>query len=94
MITDNRQPLFSIVIPVYNSEKYLRRCLDSIQDQTYTDYEVILVDDGCKDSSPQICDEYATKYKRFKTFHCQNGGPSKARNIGLTQSRGGGIYCS
>ena len=88
MNTDNRQPLFSIVIPVYNSEKYLRRCLDSIQDQTYTDYEVILVDDGCKDSSPQICDEYATKDERFMVFHYQNGGPSKVRNMGLTQSRG------
>ena len=89
MDIDNiRQPLFSIIIPIYNSEKYLHRCLDSILAQTFTDYEVILIDDGSKDSSSVICNEYSKKYSRFKTYHLQNGGPSRARNTGLAKSRG------
>ena len=82
-------PKISVIIPVYNAEKTLHRCIDSILAQTFSDFEVLLIDDGSKDKSGEICDEYATKYKRIKAFHCQNGGPSKARNIGLTQSRGG-----
>lgn len=89
MKTNIRHPLFSIIIPIYNSEKYLHRCLDSILAQTFTEYEVILIDDGSKDSSSVICNEYTQKYSRFKTYHLQNGGPSRARNTGLAKSRGG-----
>lgn len=85
-------PTISVIIPVYNTEKYLRRCLDSIVAQTYKDFECILVDDGSTDSSSVICNEYSKKYSRFKTYHLQNGGPSRARNYGLEYSRGGIFY--
>lgn len=81
--------MISIIIPVYNTEKYLRRCLDSIVAQTYKDFECIMVDDGSTDASGKICDEYATKDNRFKVFHNTNGGPSKARNFGIDKARGG-----
>lgn len=75
----------SIIIPVYNVEKYLHRCLKSILEQTYSNFEVILVNDGSTDKSGAICDEYSRNDKRIKTVHCKNGGPSKARNIGLNE---------
>lgn len=78
----------SIIIPIYNTEKYLRKCLDSILAQTIQNYEVILVDDGSTDSSPYICDEYVEKDSRFKVFHRQNGGVGRARNFGLDQAIG------
>lgn len=78
----------SIIIPVYNVDKYLSKCLDSILSQTFTDYEVIMVDDGSTDTSGSICDEYAKKDKRIKVIHKENGGVSSARNCGLRQSRG------
>lgn len=80
--------LISIIIPVYNTEKYLRQCLESIQQQTYPDWEAILVDDGSSDGSPAICDEYAQKDSRFKVVHQANGGVSSARNIGLNKAHG------
>lgn len=78
----------SIIIPVYNAERFLRRCLDSVQNQSYRDWECIIVDDGSKDSSPAICDEYAKTDSRFKVLHKDNGGVSKARNTGLKQASG------
>lgn len=81
-------PTISIIIPVYNTEKYLRRCLDSIVAQTYKDFECILVDDGSTDASGKICDEYAAKDNRFKVFHKKNGGVSSARNLGLDNAKG------
>lgn len=78
----------SIIIPVYNSEKYLARCLNSVLSQTYTDFEVIIVDDGSTDSSNQICIEYAQKDKRVKVFKQENKGASAARNFGLRLSEG------
>ena len=70
------KPLASIIVPVYNVEKYLRPCLDSILSQTYTNWEAILVDDGSKDNSGKICDEYANKDKRFRVIHKENSGVS------------------
>ena len=78
----------SIIIPIYNMEKLMRKCLDSILAQTFQDYECLLIDDGSKDGSPAICDEYATKDERFKAFHKPNGGLSDARNYGLARAKG------
>lgn len=79
---------FSIVIPVYNVEKYIEKCLLSIVEQTYSDYEIIVVDDGSKDKSGQICDEFAKQYDNIKVIHIPNGGVSNARNIGLQNASG------
>lgn len=76
-------PLISVIVPVYNTENYLRRCINSILDQTFTDLELILVDDGSTDCSGTICDEYAEKDSRVKVCHKANGGVSSARNAGL-----------
>lgn len=73
----------SIIVPVYNAEEWLDRCINSILDQNYNSYEVILVDDGSTDSSPLICDRYSSAYTRFRTVHKSNGGVSSARNAGL-----------
>ncbi|MCM1313382.1 MAG: glycosyltransferase [Bacteroides sp.] len=81
-------PLFSIIIPVYNTEKYLRRCLDSILAQTYNKWECILVDDGSNDNSGAICDEYSDKDLRFHVFHKDNAGVCSARNAGLANAHG------
>jgi glycosyltransferase involved in cell wall biosynthesis len=81
-------PKLSIIIPVYNVEKYLRECLDSVVAQTFTDWECILVDDGSKDSSPAICDEYAQRDARFRVIHTTNGGQGRARNLGLGAMQG------
>lgn len=80
--------MVSIVIPVYNSEKTLRRCLESVIGQLFTNWELILVDDGSNDKSGDICDEYAAKDQRIKVFHKKNGGVSSARNIGLEHAKG------
>ncbi len=82
-------PRISIIIPVYGVEKYLPQCLDSILQQSFTDYEVILVDDCSKDNSGKICDEYSAKDSRFKVFHKkQNEGPAQARQEGLAAADG------
>ena len=84
-------PLVSIIVPVYNAERYLNRCIDSILSQTMTDFELILVDDGSKDNSGRICDEYAEKDARVRVFHKPNGGVSSARNLGLDNVTGNWI---
>ena len=76
-------PQISIIIPIYNTEKYLSRCLDSILTQTYTNWEAILVDDGSPDNCGKICDEYTLKDKRFKVIHQENSGVSAARLNGF-----------
>lgn len=79
---------FSVIIPVYNVEKYLKECVDSILNQTFSDYELILVDDGSTDGSPQICDDYAAIDSRVKVIHNKNGGASAARNTGMKAAQG------
>lgn len=81
-------PLFSIVVPVYNVEKFLEQCVDSFIDQIFTDWEMILVDDGSPDSSGEICDRYAQKDKRIKVIHQENMGLPGARNAGAKESTG------
>lgn len=86
------KPLVSIIVPVYNVEKYLCRCLDSIKNQTYNNIEVLLVDDGSTDNSGTICDTYTQSDSRFETFHIPNGGVSRARNYALDRMKG--AYCT
>lgn len=78
----------SVIVPIYNMEKLMRKCLNSILAQTFQDYECLLIDDGSTDGSPAICDEYAAKDSRFKAFHKPNGGLSGARNYGLEHAQG------
>lgn len=80
--------MVSIIIPVYNVEKVLSRCLDSVLTQTYTDFELILVDDGSSDTSGAICDIYEKSDSRIRVFHKSNAGVSSARNLGLNEARG------
>ena len=78
----------SIIVPVYNIENYIRVCVESILAQTYESFELILVDDGSKDNSGILCDEYAAIDSRVKVIHKENGGVSSARNAGLRQAKG------
>lgn len=78
----------SVIVPVYNGEEYLGECIESILRQTHGDLELIIVDDGSTDGSAEICDEYAGKDKRVKVYHQENGGASRARNLGLEKARG------
>ena len=79
---------FSIIVPVYNAEKYLSECIESILGQSFDDYELILIDDGSKDISKDICDEYARKDSRIKVIHKNNEGVSITRQRGVEFSRG------
>lgn len=80
--------MISIVVPVYNVEKYLRRCVDSVLSQTYTDWELLLIDDGSSDGSPWICDDYAACDSRIKAVHQSNAGAAAARNAGIELASG------
>jgi glycosyltransferase involved in cell wall biosynthesis len=84
----NIKPVVSIIVPVYNVERYLHRCIDSILAQTFSNFELILINDGSTDKSGTICDYYANKDKRVKVVHMTNGGVSKARNMGLELAQG------
>ena len=79
---------FSIVVPIYKTEKYLKQCVDSILSQSFTDFELILVDDGSPDNSGKMCDDYAQKDCRVRVIHKQNGGLSDARNAGIKEAKG------
>lgn len=80
--------MISIIVPIYNREQTLRKCVDSILRQTWQNFELLLIDDGSHDGSGAICDEYARKDNRIKAFHKKNGGVSSARNVGLEHARG------
>ena len=82
------KPLLSIIVPVYKVENYLQKCIDSILAQTFTDFELILVEDGSPDSCPALCDAAAAKDARIRVLHQKNGGLSAARNAGLDVARG------
>lgn len=87
IMTDNKD-LITIVLPIYNVEKYLKSCLDTILVQDYDNLEVILVNDGSSDNSGKICDEYVKQYDHFSVIHKENGGLSSARNVGLKKAKG------
>jgi glycosyltransferase involved in cell wall biosynthesis len=84
----NDKSLISVIIPVYQAEKYLNQCIDSVLHQTFKDWELLLIDDGSTDKSGQICDDYAAKDSRIKVFHNQNKGVSEARNFGIDHANG------
>ncbi len=81
-------PTVSIIIPIYNAEKNLPRCIESVLKQEYTNFELILVDDGSSDSSGAICDEYREKEHRIRVIHKKNTGVSDSRNIGISMAQG------
>lgn len=81
-------PIISIIVPVYNAEETLNRCVDSILNQSFQDWELLLINDGSTDRTGEICDEYAAIDQRIKVFHKENGGVSSARNIGLDHTKG------
>lgn len=87
METD-KNDLISIVVPIYNVQDYLERCIQSIISQTYKNIEIILVDDGATDNSGKLCDEYLKKDERIKVIHKENGGLSDARNVGKENANG------
>ena len=85
----NEKPsLISIIVPVYNVERYLAACIDSVLRQTYKNFELILVDDGSTDHSGEICDRLAKTDSRMRVFHKKNGGLSDARNFGMKYAQG------
>ena len=84
----NKFPDISVIIPIHNSERYLRKCLDSVVNQTFNNFEVIMVDDGSEDDSLCIMKEYEDKYSNFKLFSIEKSGVSEARNVGIEKSRG------
>lgn len=80
--------IISVIVPVYNTESYLRECIESLIEQTICNYEILLIDDGSEDNSKHICDQYSENYEFIRTFHKQNGGLSSARNLGLRKAKG------
>lgn len=86
------QPYFSVILPIYNVEKYLHRCVRSVLSQSFADFELILVDDGSPDSCPRLCDEFAAQDARIRVIHKENGGLSSARNAGAEIARGQYIW--
>lgn len=89
---NEEQPFFSVIVPVYNVEKYLGQCVESILGQGFAEYELILIDDGSPDSSGDICDKYASLDPRINVIHKENGGLSSARNAGIKKAKGKYIF--
>ena len=89
---EERKPLVSVIVPVYNVYPYLRDCVQSVQAQSYQNWELLLVDDGSTDGSGELCDELAVEDGRIRVFHKPNGGQSDARNVGLKQTQGKYFY--
>ena len=87
MDTSSTSPAISVIIPVYKVEKFLAECIESVLAQTFTDFEMILVDDGSPDNSGKICDDFAARDSRIRVFHKENGGVSSARNLGISRAR-------
>ena len=87
-MTENDKNLISVIIPLYNAEKYLKNCITSVVGQTYRNLEIILVDDGSNDNSLSICEKFALQDNRIKVFHQNNGGVASARNKGLSEASG------
>ena len=87
-----RESLVSVIVPIYNVELYLERCIKSIINQTYRNLEIILVDDGSPDRCPQICDEWCAKDERVKVIHKDNAGLGMARNTGIEHATGEYVY--
>lgn len=87
-VSKTKEPLISVIVPIYQSEEFLEKCLESIINQTYKNLEIILVDDGSPDNCPYICDEYKKKDKRIKVIHKENEGVSAARNDGIKIATG------
>ena len=87
-----RDPLISIIVPVFNAELFIHKCLDSIKAQSFTNWECILVDDGSTDESGKICDEFSRNDNRIKVIHKENGGLGSARNAGLDAAQGDFIW--
>ena len=81
-------PAISVIVPVYRAEKFLDACVESVLSQTFTDWELLLIEDGSPDGSGALCDEYAAKDPRVRAFHQENGGVSSARNLGLAHAEG------
>ena len=81
-------PFLSVIVPAYNVENYIKQCVDSILTQSFTDFELLLVDDGSKDSTGRICDDYAAKDVRVRVIHKQNGGLVSARKAGIAEAKG------
>lgn len=90
--SEERSPLVSIIVPVYNVEHYLDACVESLLQQEYRNFELLLIDDGSQDGSPRLCDSWATKDPRIHVYHKENGGLSDARNFGLNHAHGAYIY--
>ena len=86
------RPLISIIIPAYNAEVYLKECLESIKNQSYSNFEVLIVDDGSLDNTSKISKQYEKEDNRFKYLYQDNAGPSVARNTGIKQSKGEYIW--
>ena len=84
-------PTVSVIIPVYNAEKYLSQCVESVVNQTFKDIEIILVNDGSKDTSGTLCDKWSAKDNRIKVIHKQNSGPAATRNMGTKAATGSWI---
>ena len=85
---EERKPLVSVIVPVYNVYPYLRDCVQSVQAQSYQNWELLLVDDGSTDGSETLCDEYAAQDARVRVLHKKNGGLSDARNAGVDAAKG------